>query len=196
MPSPRVAAGAALLAAAALATPLAAQHTDHAVMPESGLRAELIRDIDQLEQKYVALAEAMSGKYDWRPSEGVRSVGEVFMHVAGANFMLPSMVGVEPPEELRAADMQGAMARMQELEQMTDETEMREMLRHSFMHAKHSIASVPDGELESMIKLFGHDATKRAALTMLVSHMHEHLGQSIAYARSNGVVPPWSAGGE
>jgi uncharacterized damage-inducible protein DinB len=27
----------------------------------------------------------------------------------------------------------------------------------------------------------------------LVSHEHEHLGQMIAYARSNGVTPPWSS---
>lgn len=191
----RIAAAAALVALAA--APAAAQdHQGHGnmAMPDTGLRAELIRDIEGLEQKYVALGEAMSGHYAWRPAEGVRSVGEVFSHVAGANFMLPMFVGIQPPEAMRAAGMPEAMARMQELEKVTDEGEIRESLRHSFMHVKHAVARVPDSELDTIIQLFGSDTTKRAALVLIVSHMHEHLGQAIAYARSNGVVPPWSAG--
>ena len=191
----RLAAAAALLIAAAPAS--AQQHAGHDVAPPTaGLRAELIRDIEGLEQKYVALAEAMTGRYDWRPAEGVRSVGEVFSHIAGANFILPSIVGIEPPEGMKAATMQEMMAKMQALEATSDEAEVQERLHHSFMHIKHAVAQVPDSELETMIKLFGSDTTKRAALVLLVSHMHEHLGQSIAYARSNGVVPPWSGGGD
>lgn len=165
-------------------------------MPSAGLRAELVRDIEGLEQKYVALAEAMSGKYDWRPAAGVRSTGEVFSHVAGANFVLPAIVGIEPPESMRAATMQEMMGKMQALEAETDEAEIRDRLHHSFMHIKHAVAQVPDAELETMIKLFGSDTTKRAALVLMVSHMHEHLGQLIAYARSSDVVPPWNAGDE
>lgn len=183
----------ALVSAAILAGPASAQHMNHPA-PESGIRAELIRDIDNLEQKYVALAEAMSGKYGWRPGEGVRSVGEVFAHVGGANFLLPSMIGIEPPEHLRASNMDEAMARMQELEAVTDEAEIRESLAHSFMHARHAISRIPDAELDDEVTLFGSPATKRSALILLVNHMHEHLGQAIAYARTNGVTPPWSGG--
>jgi len=42
------------------------------------------------------------------------------------------------------------------------------------------------------VKLFGTDMTKQGALMHLLEDQHEHLGQSIAYARINGVVPPWS----
>ena len=191
----RLAAAAALLIAVAPAS--AQQHEAHNVaMPSAGLRAELVRDIEGLEQKYVALAEAMSGKYDWRPAEGVRSTGEVFSHVAGANFILPAIVGIEPPESMRAPTMQEMMGKMQALEAETDEAAIRDRLHHSFMHMKHAVAQVPDAELETMIKLFGSDTTKRAALVLMVSHMHEHLGQLIAYARSSDVVPPWNAGDE
>lgn len=169
---------------------------DHAgAMPAAGLRAELIRDIEGLERKYLALADAMAGKYGWRPGDGVRSVGEVFAHVAGANMMIPTFFGVQPPERYAAADTRQLMAKLQELEKLTDEAAVKEALRHSFMHAKHAVAMVPDDQLEAMTKMFGQDATKRAAMTLLVTHMHEHLGQSIAYARTNGVVPPWSAAG-
>ena len=61
--------------------------------------------------------------------------------------------------------------------------------------AREAIAAVSDASLDDPTKLFGRDTTKRAAMLMYVTHMHEHLGQSVAYARSNGVVPPWSAGG-
>ena len=166
----------------------------HAEAPTSGLRAELIRDVEQLEEKYMALARAMTGKYDWRPAEGVRSVGEVFGHVAGANFMIPSMAGVAMPESMASSSMQEGMRKMQELERSGDETAILEALEHSFMHTKHAIASVQDTALEDMTRMFGQDVTKRQVLTLLVTHMHEHLGQAIAYARMNGVTPPWSGG--
>ncbi|HEY8468483.1 MAG TPA: DinB family protein [Longimicrobiales bacterium] len=193
----RVAAG--LAATVLAAAPAAAQHHghahgEHAMMPTSGLRAELIRDIEQLERKYLALADAMTGKYHWRPGEGVRSVSEVFMHVAGANFMIPAFAGVQPPEEYRTASQQEALAKLRALEQVTDEAKVKEALRHAFMHARHAVAAIPDEQLDDVVKMFGQDATKRSVLTALVTHMHEHLGQSIAYARTNGVVPPWSAG--
>jgi uncharacterized damage-inducible protein DinB len=108
------------------------------------------------------------------------------------------MIGIDPPAGFAPASsaLPDMIAKMQELEKPGDEAKVKETMRHSFMHAKHAIARTPDSELEGvMIKLFGRDATKRAALNLLVNHMHEHLGQSIAYARVNGVVPPWSAGG-
>ena len=40
--------------------------------------------------------------------------------------------------------------------------------------------------------LYGRDVGEWAVMLQLVTHMNEHLGQSIAYARMNGVVPPWS----
>lgn len=170
--------------------PAAAQD---AAAPTSGLRAELIHDIGTLEEKYLGLADAMTGKYDWRPGEGVRSVGEVFMHVAGANMFFPSMVGVELPADLRDLEGEQVFARLQAMEEETDEATIKQTMREAFAYAKDAVAAVPDAELDAATNLFGQDATYRAVLTMLVTHMHEHLGQSIAYARTNGVVPPWSA---
>lgn len=187
----RMMASGAVLVGIALALPVAAQehpHGDHstahgehqhAEAPTAGLRAELIRDVEQLERKYVALAEAMSGRYDWRPGEGVRSVGELFGHVANGNFLIPSMAGLE---------REMADTNFEEL----DEAGIVEGLRHSFAHVKHSIADVPDEQLDDATRMFGQDATKRQVLLLLVTHMHEHLGQAIAYARGNGVTPPWS----
>lgn len=179
----------AVLLMAALVAPAAAQDSgahaghagmEHAAAPTEGLRAELVADVEQMEQKYVSLAEAMTAHLDWRPGEGVRSVREVFEHVASANFMIPSMAGVERE-----------MAE-QHVDEASGSDALVDGLKHSFMHAKHAIAQVPDSELEDMVTMFGREATKRQVLTLLVTHMHEHLGQSIAYARANGVTPPWS----
>lgn len=174
-----------------LSTPLAAQedhhgehaHAEHqhAPAPTEGLRAELIQDIERLEEKYMALAEALEGHYDWRPADEVRSVGEVFGHVANGNFMIPSLAGLE--REMAGTNFEEAGA-----------AELKEGLAHSFMHARHSIADIDESELDDPVTMFGQDATKRQVLLLLVAHMHEHLGQAIAYARSVGVTPPWSAG--
>lgn len=173
----------------------AAAHDHPMAMPTTGYRAELLADLATLEERYLGLAGAMAGKYEWKPGEGVRSTGAVFMHVAAANLMIPSMIGIEPPSAYAVADMRAAFARMQEMEKVTDRDQIRTTLQQSFAHVRHAIASVPDDQLEAPIKLFGRDSNKRGVLHLLVTHMHEHLGQSIAYARTNGVVPPWSARG-
>lgn len=153
-----------------------------------GLRADMVADISSMESKYVALAEAMpASSYGWRPMDGVRSVGEVYCHVAGANFGISRFFGVDAPAEADA------------LEQNCDTDDLESLkagavaaLRASFVHARYAIAAVPDADLDDATKLFGQDTTKRAAMLLYVTHMHEHLGQSVAYARSNGVIPPWS----
>jgi uncharacterized damage-inducible protein DinB len=167
-------------------------------MPSAGYRAELVADIGQLERKYLGLAESMKGKYGWRPTEGVRSVGEVLAHVAGANMMLPTMAGVRSSSVMPAVptEMKAMMDSMRALEKNGDEAQIRAALAKSFTHLKEAVAAVPDDQLDAAAKLFGRDATKRAVLQLTVTHLHEHLGQSIAYARQNGVTPPWSGGGE
>ena len=65
-------------------------------------------------------------------------------------------------------------------------------LTSSFDHLKRAMAQVPASRLNETMKVFGQDFTVRSFLLLATTHLHEHLGQMIAYARSNGVVPPWS----
>jgi uncharacterized damage-inducible protein DinB len=179
------------LACAALALSLAAPAAQ-AQQPATDLHAELIAGIDRLESQYLGLAEAMTGRYDWRPGEGVRSVSEVFMHVAGANYLFGAIVGVDVPADLPGAPDLWAM--LGAVDEVTVEAAVRDALRRSFAHARATGASIRPQDLDGTADLFGTPATRRATLLMLVTHMHEHLGQSIAYARMNGVAPPWSEG--
>lgn len=160
------------------------------VVPEpsllGGFRAEYLRQIDDIRTKVMKLAEAVpADKYTWRPAEGVRSISEAYMHLAAANFFIPRSLGVPPPE----GTLPG-----RELEKMTDKQKVLDTLNASFDHVRQSVMKMSDADMDKAVKLFGRDSTYREALMILLNHMHEHLGQSIAYARMNKVTPPWSEG--
>jgi uncharacterized damage-inducible protein DinB len=151
--------------------------------PKHGFRAEFLHDLDDVEKKIVDLAAATPAeKYSWRPAPGVRSISEVYMHIAGGNYFLASFVGMKPP-----AYDEGS------LERISDKTRVLEELKKSFAHIRTAALRASDADLDKSIKMFGADTTKRAAFMQALTHVHEHLGQSVAYARMNGVVPPWSA---
>jgi uncharacterized damage-inducible protein DinB len=146
------------------------------------VKTEFLDEIAGLEKKYTALAEAFPAeKYSWRPAEGVRSVSEVFMHVAGANYMLPNFVGLKPP-----AGIDRGMEKS-----VTAKADVIAQLRKGFEHVRGAAAAA--AEPDKITKIFGgREVSQRYFLSFLAHHMHEHLGQLIAYARSNGVTPPWS----
>jgi uncharacterized damage-inducible protein DinB len=151
----------------------------------TGLRADVQAMLDRAEQELVALASVMPAeKFSWRPAPGVRSFGEVLLHVAGGNYEIGAAWGVKPPPTVDLAKIE---------EQGADKGNAVAAMRVSFEEMRKSIAAMPDSELERPIDMFGHHIKVRTALLAAVSHAHEHLGQAIAYARMNGVVPPWTA---
>ena len=160
--------------------PAAAQPA--AAQPPS-IQTSLANDAGTLSDKFVGLARVMAGKYDWRPGPGVRSVGEVFNLIVGENKML---AGLLSGTAARGGGMGGRGS------QVTDPAEMQEALRSSYAALKQAISGLSDDDLKTGVKLFGRETTKQGAALMLLFDQHEHLGQSIAYARSNSVVPPWS----
>jgi uncharacterized damage-inducible protein DinB len=157
------------------------------VSSQAGLRAEILAEIDSVEKKLVGLAGAVPPeKYAWRPSEGVRSVSEVYMHVAGGNYMIPNFIGVKPP-----AGIDRGMEKS-----VTDKSKVVDTLKQSFEHLRKAVRDTPDADWDKKVKIFGgREASVRSVFLLIINHAHEHLGQSIAYARSNGVTPPWSEGG-
>lgn len=155
------------------------------VLPaRAGMRDLFLQQLTDVEKKMNSLAQAVPAeKYSWRPGPGVRSVSEVFMHVAGANYMFPSMAGVKPPE--------GIDRNMEKT--VTEKSKVQAALKQSFEHARKAVQGLSDADMSREIKFFGRPSTVEALIFIMANHMHEHLGQSIAYARVNGVVPPWSA---
>lgn len=141
-------------------------------------------DVAAAAEKYIGLAKAMpQSAYGWRPAEGVRSVSEVFVHVANANYLFPSFLGVDAPA--------GAMPQNAE-QTMTNQAQVVAALERSFAFLSEAIGRVDAATLGQSVDLFGNETTRTGALLTTITHLHEHLGQAIAYARSNGVTPPWS----
>jgi uncharacterized damage-inducible protein DinB len=164
-------ASAVAMAAVLSPAPLRAQTTQAALSKEAGT----------LSDKFAGLARVMAGKYNWKPAEGVRSVGDVFNLIVTENgLLLGTLTGAG---EDRAGG-RGA--------QIIEPEKLQEALKTSYANLQKAIEGLSDADLKAPVKLFGKDFTKEGAVRYLFADQHEHLGQSIAYARSNGVVPPWS----
>jgi uncharacterized damage-inducible protein DinB len=150
------------------------------------LQNNVTGDLEDVERKLVGLAEAIpQASYPWRPMEGVRSVSEVLMHVVAANYAILLRVGADLPE--------GAPeAWLSDPDSFTNQEEVAEALRQSFQFARDVIRGIPNDRLWAQAPQARQGTTVGSQLILLQFHAHEHLGQMIAYARVNGVVPPWS----
>jgi hypothetical protein len=157
-----------------------------------GLMGDLLKDIGEVESKVVGLARAMpEGTYGWRPSEGVRSTGEVFAHVASDNYFLPAAMGMAPPAETGISGKDFKTVAAFEKRAMTRDQIIAELSK-SFAFLKASMSGMSDAQLNAPLEVFGQKLTNRGLWITTATHLHEHLGQLIAYARSNKVTPPWS----
>jgi uncharacterized damage-inducible protein DinB len=145
----------------------------------AGIQAAFGKDAGTLSDKFTGLARVMSGKYDWKPGQGVRSVADVFNLIVKENGMLVGVLSGRPNAGAPPAPI-------------TDPEKMQEALKDSYVNLQKTITGLSDNDLQAPVKLFGRDMTKQAAMMLILEDQHEHLGQSIAYARTNGVVPPWS----
>jgi len=148
-------------------------------------KTEALNRVSTLEKKFTELAAAMpEDSYKWRPGEGVSSVSELYLHVAGANYGLTRFIGAAPPEGM---DLRGLP------ESTTDKDKIAPKLAGSFAHLKGAIEKMDVGHADEAVKMFGGETTQRGAVLNILEHLSEHLGQAIAYARVNSVVPPWTA---
>ena len=203
-PPLRLALAAAALVAATSA-PAAAQQQQQqpakaggaggATAAPTGLPADLLTDLAQVEKKIIGLARAIpADKYGWRPGEGVRSVGEVLMHVAADNYLLPASIGHAPDSvaAIKSGDFKAAQA--YERRRLDREATIAEVQR-SFAYLRRSLTATQSTRLGEQVSMFGQKFTLQQSWILTTTHLHEHLGQLIAYARSNGVTPPWSQGG-
>ena len=166
-----------------------------AVTVSSGLTADLLVDIGQLERKMIALARALPAeKYDWRPGPGTRSVSEVIMHVGADNYLLPAAVGFAADASTGIKGEDYTTAQAYEQRKVSRDSAIAQLER-SFAHLRRSLMATPSARLGEKVSMFGQSFTVQQTWIMTATHLHEHLGQLIAYARSNGVTPPWSQQG-
>lgn len=167
--------------AAALITTAAPATAQTAV---TGWRGEFLSQLGTIEGKFTQLATAMPwDKYSWRPAKGVRSVCEVYLHIAGDNYVMSESLGAKTPPGIN----------LKTIETCPDSKEkVLATMKAGFVFVRNAATAASDADAEKMVDFFGHKITERALLLAIAEHAGEHLGQSIAYARMNGVVPPWS----
>ncbi len=177
-----------LILAAAVALPAVAEHPEGegSEMPElTGYLADFKGDFEFSNGRIMQLAEAIpADKYGWRPAEGIRSVSEAIVHTAGANFFFAGQFGVDMPEGYG----------MDAEQKVTAKDDVIAMLKQSQDHIHKAVMNATEKDLDETVMMFGKDRSWRSVLMIVSGHGHEHLGQTIAYARSTDVdvVPPWS----
>ena len=135
-------------------------------------------------RQLIVLAEATPAeKFTWRPAEGVRSMSEVYMHIALTNFDLLSVTGPKMPADITSDDMEKTV---------TTKADVIAWLKRSIEAVKTARAAVKPADLRLRVKVDNHDATVDSVYLRIIIHANEHMGQLVAYARMNGIVPPWS----
>jgi uncharacterized damage-inducible protein DinB len=164
-------------------------------------KREYLGELEYTSKNVIAMAQAMPAeRYGWRPGAGVRSVSEVYMHIAAGNFLLLDIIGQKAPMDLygkvEAGGQERPMALVKwnaELEKtVTDKQRVVAMLERSLAAVREAFEKAGAADLDKRVNFFGRDKTARAVYLRILAHVNEHMGQSVAYARVNGIVPPWS----
>ena len=150
--------------------------------PPPPFRAEFLAGLADSETKLMQLAQSIPAEsYTWRPTADVRSISEVFTHVAGSNYFLATFLGRKPPADIPP-----------DIEKITEKRRVIAELKKSFDHVRAAANAMQAADLERPVKMFGTTTSQRGVYLAILTHVSEHLGQTITYARLTGVAPPWS----
>lgn len=189
LPSPvqRLAGVAALAALSLFVAPRPAAAQQDAASTEA--RKAYLGQLEEMQGKFLQLAEAIpANKYSWRPAPGVRSVGEAFMHVATEYYLMPPMAFHATPSPTLAPGA-GAFGK---LEKEATKEKVIQALKEGHAYTTQAINGISADSLGGMRTMFGHEFSGTQRWFLMSGDLHEHLGQLIAYARMNGIKPPWS----
>ena len=171
----------------AFAIPAAAapadEPADHTA-PSYDMKAQALLDLERVQKRFVDLANAVpADKLTWRPSADSRSFAEVLLHVAGERYGILSLMGAELPAGLDRKGFEKST---------TDRARIVEELNKSWEFAQKTIQGMTNADFAKLLPKLGPQANAGDVVYILVADAHEHLGQSVAYARENGIVPPWT----
>jgi peptidylprolyl isomerase len=157
--------------------------------PPPAAAADILFSLESAERETMQLAKAVpEEKYGWRPGPGVRTFQQVFVHIAhGTHLILNIAEGAEPDDVKKMLDESGPLE-----QSPINKEKTLAALTGTFAEVHKYLDEVRAQQLTRDQDFFGQKMTSRAILVWLDTHLGEHLGQAIAYARMNGIVPPWS----
>jgi hypothetical protein len=152
--------------------------------PSYDMKAQALLDLERVNQKFVDLANVVpADKLTWRPSADSRSFAEMFLHVAGERYGILALMGAPKP-----ADFNGKIFE----KSTTDRAQIVAELNKSWTFAETAIKGMTNADFAKLLPKLGPQANAGDVVYILVGDAHEHLGQAVAYARENGIVPPWT----
>ena len=159
-------------------------HNSDDTKPSYDLKAQSLFDLEVVQKKFVGLAKAVpADKLSWRPSPDSRSFAEVLLHVAGERYGILALMGSTPPPGFDAKTYE---------QSTTNRDRIIEELNKSWEFARKTIDGMSNAEFAKLLPKLGPQANAGDVVYILVADAHEHLGQCVAYARENGIVPPWT----
>jgi uncharacterized damage-inducible protein DinB len=134
--------------------------------------------------KLLMLAEEFPEEtYEWSPDGVAMTVAGVLTHIIRYNYTIPSSwLGIDTPQSVN----------LSEIDQIKNKDAVIEELKLSINHVNGFIHNLADETLVHPAVIYGSDSENWAALFMMITHLNEHTGQLISYARMNGITPPWS----
>jgi uncharacterized damage-inducible protein DinB len=152
--------------------------------PSYDMKAQSLADLERVQQKFVDLANALpADKLTWRPTPDSRSFAELFLHVAGERYGILGLMGATAP-----ADFDGKTFE----KSTTDRAQIVAELNKTWEFAQKAINGMSNADFAKLLPKLGPQANAGDVVYILVGDAHEHLGQAVAYARENGVIPPWT----
>lgn len=156
---------------------------DHTA-PSYDMKAQSLADLQAVQKKFVDLANAIpADKFTWRPSADSRSFAEVFLHVAGERYGILGLGGATPPAGFDRKTFEKST---------TDRAKIVDELNKSWEFTQKTINDMTNADFAKLLPKLGPQANAGDVIYILVADAHEHLGQLVAYARVNGIVPPWT----
>jgi uncharacterized damage-inducible protein DinB len=156
---------------------------DHTA-PSYDMKAQSLADLQAVQKKFVDLANVIpADKLTWRPSADSRSFAEVFLHVAGERYGILGLMGATAPAGFDRKTFEKST---------TDRAKIVDELNKSWEFTQKTINDMTNADFAKLLPKLGPQANAGDVIYILVADAHEHLGQLVAYARVNGIVPPWT----
>ncbi len=121
--------------------------------------------------------------YNFKPTEAVRSYGQIVGHVADAQYLFCSIVLGEKNPAPKVEQTK------------TSKADLIAALKDAFAYCDRAYDGMTDASATQMVQLFGSDRPKLGVLTVNNMHNMEHYGNLVTYMRMKNIVPPSSEPG-
>src|SRR4051812_6925369 len=162
-----------LIAIPALAIPLTAQSNPLSTGTKglyTMVKNNLIKSAEKMPEE----------NYAFKPTDAVRSFGQLVGHVADAQYLFCSVVLNEKNPALGIEKSK------------TSKADLVQALKDGFAYCDKAYDEMTDAHAADALKFFGRDSTKLTVLSFNTAHNNEHYGNIVTYMRLKNLVPPSS----